>query len=152
MPHRNIDGYTHFLISALSAASGSAAALFGEEGFLVLSDIFWASLGSGAALITTRLSAKEKLSIERFFRQLLPSFLMFFVGAAFGIALGSSFANIWLIEDIAGLFIGGAIGWGVMLVITEPAMIARWTRAVIRGAVNGLSGTMKNGRGGDHDA
>lgn len=106
----------------LSGAAGvgatvttGAAEIMGLSAFAIAA----ACAGSASAILFLILDNGERPP-ERIFRRVLHVVVAFALGAAFGLFVGPSIADVSPLDRIAGIYIGGLTGFGIIGILVSP--------------------------------
>lgn len=118
------------LIGLSGFAGVSATVATGAADVVGLSAIAIAAAcaGSASAILFLILDRSERPP-ERIARRVVHVVVAFALGAAFGLFVGPSIANASPLDRIAGIYIGGLTGFGIIGVLVSPKTmkaLAQW--------------------------
>ncbi len=126
----------HGTLIVLSAIAGTSATVVPAATSVVgLSAMVIAAAcaGSASAILFLILDQKERPP-ERIFRRVFWVVAAFALGAAFGLFVGPSIASSSPLDRIAGTYIGGLVGFGVIGVLVSPKTmkaLGAWLVAIL---------------------
>jgi len=112
----------HWLTVILSATGGFAAGVGSEAteaNFLSAMAIAAACAGSASAILFLVLDRTERPP-DRIFRRVVRVMISFALGAMFGLFVGPSIASFTPLDRIAGIYLGGLTGFGIIGILVSP--------------------------------
>ena len=92
-----------------------------------------ACAGSASAILFLILDRTDRPP-ERIFRRVFHVMVAFALGAAFGLFVGPSIADVSPLDRIAGIYIGGLTGFGIIGVLVSPKTmkaLGQWLVSVL---------------------
>lgn len=110
---------TLLLLSAMAGAGATVGTGAADMAGLSAMAIAAACAGSASSILFLILDRTERPP-ERIFRRVAWVIVAFALGAAFGLFVGPSIATVSPLDRIAGIYIGGLTGFGIIGILVSP--------------------------------